>query len=150
MQLAASSRQQKRLGCQLPAASCQLNCRGFSLIELMLTVSFVMLGAILLQGSYMRSVEVFGRYTHSLGAMVWMQEQINVTKESLLFSEEGVSSQSGVVQDGGKDIHWSLETQPANGSNLYSIDMKMSWKEGSKSIAMEGEQYVYKKPSTAL
>lgn len=127
-----------------------LSSAGFSLIELMLTVSFVMLGAILLQGSYMRSVEIYGRYTHSLGAMVWMQEQINKTKENLLFSEEGVASQGGVVQDGGKDIQWSLETQPAAETDLYSIDMKMSWKEGSKSIEMEGEQYVYKKPSTAL
>ncbi len=124
--------------------------RGFSLIELMLTVSFVMLGAILLQGSYMRSAEIYGRYTHSLSSMVWMQEQIAQAKEDLLFSGDDVPSESGVVDASGKEIHWSREVQPAAGSNLYSIGMKMSWKEGPKFIEMEGEQVVYKKPSTAL
>ncbi len=123
---------------------------GFSLIELMLTVSFVMLGAILLQGSYMRSAEIFGRYTHSLQSMVWMEEQLSQTKEKLLFSDEDVPPDSGVIQGGGKEINWSREVHSAAGSNLYSIGMKLSWKEGPKSIEMEGEQYVYKKPATAL
>lgn len=151
MQLAACSLQQKRLGCQLPAASCQLNCRGFSLIELMLTVSFVMLGAILLQGSYMRSAEIFGRYTHSLDAMVWMQEQVAKAKEELLTSEEYAPSDSGAIQTGGKSINWSRETSPAAGTHLYAINMKLSWKEGPKAVGMEAEQYVYKNPiSSAL
>jgi Tfp pilus assembly protein PilV len=119
---------------------------GFSLIELMLTVSFVMLGAILLQGSYMRSAEIFGRYTHSLEGMVWAQEQISQAREALLMSDEYTPSDSGTIQSGGKSIDWSRETRSASGTNLHSINMKLSWKEGSKVVDMEAEQYVYKNP----
>lgn len=115
----------------------------------MLTVSFVMLGAILLQGSYMRSAEIFGRYTHSLDAIVWAEEQIARAREDLLMSDEYAPSDSGTIQSGGKSIVWSRETRPAAGTYLHAIDMKLSWKEGSKAVDMEAEQYVYKDPISA-
>lgn len=116
------------------------------MIELMLTVSFVMLGALLIQGSYMRSAEIFGRYTHSLQSIVWMEERLAKVKEGFLVSDNAVSSESGVLQDGGKNINWTLDVSPTSGENLYSVGMTLTWKEGPKTVQIEGERYVFKNP----
>ncbi len=97
----------------------------------------------------MRSAEIYGRYTHSLGSMVWMEEQLSKAKEALLTTDDPPPSENGAIQDGGKTIDWAQEIHSTAATNLYSVGMKLSWKEGPKSVQMEGEQYVYKRPASA-
>ncbi len=121
------------------------------MIELMITVSVIMMGAVLLQGSYMRSMDVFGRYTHSLQSMIWMGEKMSMARESILSSDGFSPSESGSLSDGGKSLDWSQTIRPASGTNLYSVQLSMQWNEGGKPMLIESEQYVYKPdPSQAL
>ena len=126
------------------------NARGFSLIELMLTVSFVLLGTTLIQGSFLRAAEIFGRYTDTMKAMVWMNQECARTKEELLYSEGGEpANEGGTVEISGKSFPWSRDVLPAGGPNLYAIRMSMRWTESGKPVDLKSEWYAYKKDISA-
>ena len=119
---------------------------GFSLIELMLTVSFVLLGCVLIQGAFMRAADMFGRYTHTLGIMAWAGQESAKAREMLLFSKDSsTSSQSGVVDLDGKSFEWTRDVQSLSGPNLYSVHVSARWTEGGRPFEFHNEIYGYKK-----
>ena len=118
---------------------------GFSLIELMLTVCFVTLGSLLIQGSFMRAADMFGRYTHTLQALVRMDQVGALAREQFLYSDAGdTGSQSGTWDLEGKPCDWSQDIQPL-GPGLYSIRVKAHWMESGKPLELQSELYAYKK-----
>ena len=118
---------------------------GFSLIELMLTVCFVMLGSLLIQGSFMRAADMFGRYTHTLQALVRMDQAAALAKEQLLYGgDDGAVGQNGVWDLEGKSCDWSQDIQTL-GPGLVSIQVKARWTESGKPLELQSELYAYKK-----
>ena len=118
------------------------------MIELMVTVVFVTLGSFLIQGSFLRSADMFGRYSHTLKLMDWMNAQSSKTKESLLYFDgapEGAGGGEGSL--GGKSFSWSSEVQPLGPPDLYSIRYTVRWTESGKPAELKNEQYAYKKDS---
>ena len=122
------------------------NNGGFSLIELMLTVSFVTLGTLLIQGGFLRAADMFGRYSHTMRTMAWMDRQAALTKEKILFSgEEPSGSQSGSVELAGNTYEWDENVAPQEGPNLHALRRSIRWTENGKPFELRSEQYVYKK-----
>ncbi len=119
---------------------------GFSMIELMITVAFVMLGSMLIQGSFLRSADMFGRYSHTLKVMDWMNQQCTKAKENLLYSKDSDSgSESGDIEISGKSFSWVREIQRLGTPNLNSIHYVVRWTESGKPLELQSELYVYKK-----
>ena len=118
---------------------------GFSLIELMLTVCFVMLGSLLIQGSFMRSADMYGRYTHTLQALTRVDQAMAAAKEQLVYSEGATGNHSGNWQLGEKSCEWSEEVVSEGGPGLYSIRLQAHWTEGGKPLELKSELYAYKK-----
>lgn len=115
------------------------------MIELMMTLVFVTLGLTLIQGSFLRSADMLGRYSHTLKVMDWMNQQCAKTKENFLYSKEFDSgSQSGVLEISGKSFSWVREIQPLGEENLHSIRTTVQWSEGGKPAELKSESYVYK------
>ena len=110
----------------------------------MLTVSFVLMGALLIQGSFMRAADIFGRYTHTVDAMVWAGQQMAVTREQLLYGD-GADSGAGQVELDGKICEWSRRIEAAEGPNLYDIRLMLRWTEGGRPVEWQSESYAYKK-----
>jgi len=124
---------------------------GFSMIELMITVVFVTLGSLLIQGSFLRSADMFGRYSHTLNVMDWMNQECAKAKEILLYSkEETVESESGHLEISGRAYSWTRDIQPI-ATNLHSIHYAVRWTESGKPMELKNELYVYKKdPSRTI
>ncbi len=116
---------------------------GFSLIELMLTMVFVMLGAQMIQGTMLRAADVYGRYTNTLKVILWSQEQTERAREALLRDE--LESKSGTLEAPNKEFEWRQDAVPMEGPNLYRIDLLMSWAEGGKPLTFQKSVYVYQK-----
>jgi Tfp pilus assembly protein PilV len=118
---------------------------GFSLIELLLTVVFVMLGTQMIQANFLRASDVYGRYTNTLKALLWSSERTARAREALLMEEESEGSGSGVWQTPNKEFKWQQSTQPLAGRNLHSIQVELAWSESGKPFKFQKEIYVYKK-----
>ena len=124
---------------------------GFSLIELMLTMVFVMLGAQMIQGTMLRAADVYGRYTDTLKVSLWSQEQVDRAREALLRDE--LESKSGTLEAKNKDFQWRQDVVPMDGHNLYKLDLSMSWTESGKPLTFQKSVYIYQKdllPSNIL
>ena len=118
---------------------------GFSLIELMLTVCFVMLGALLIQGSFMRAADMYGRYTHTLQVLMRADQEVASAREQLLYSDGVAGGQTGVWDLEGKSCEWAEAIDSAGGPGLYSITLQAHWTEGGKPLDFKSESYAYKK-----
>jgi hypothetical protein len=131
--------------CKLSAASCQLGSRGgFSMVELLLTVIFVVLGSQMVQGGFLRAADMFGRYTHTLKTMVWANDQIAVSREALIRDEMSAGSDKGVLTRSGKEYSWTREVGSIEGPNLYAVHFLASWTEGGRPLSFDREIYVYR------
>jgi hypothetical protein len=128
---------------QIRISNFVLRNSGFSLIELMLTMVFVMLGAQMIQGTMLRAADVYGRYTDTLKVILWSQEQTERVHESLLKDE--LESKSGVLEAPNKTFEWRQNVTPMDGPNLYKIDLSLSWAESGKPIHFQKSLYAYKK-----
>lgn len=114
------------------------------MVELLLTLVFVMLGVQMIQGSFLRAADVFGRYSNTLKVMTWADESLAHAREALL-KNEFAGSEDGVLHVPNKDFTWQQSIMLLDGSNLYSIALKVSWTEGGKPLDFEKQIYVYKK-----
>ena len=117
------------------------------MIELMVTVVFVTLGSFLIQGSFLRSADMFGRYSHSLALMDWMDQQSSKTRENFLYSDIGEGAESGEGSLNGRSFSWTREVRALGLPDLNSILYTVRWNESGKPIELKNEQYAYKKNS---
>ena len=118
---------------------------GFSMVELLLTVVFVTLGSLMIQGTFMKAADVFGRYSHTLRAILWAEQCIARSREAVL-RDEPAGAEAGVLQASGKDIQWTGETRPVDaGPDLYSILVSMFWTESGRPLNYKKELYVYQR-----
>ena len=116
---------------------------GFSLIELMLTMVFVMLGAQMIQGTMLRAADVYGRYTNTLKVILWSQEQTERAREALLRDE--LESKTGILEALNKEFEWRQDVTPMDGPDLYKVDLSLSWAESGKPVNFQKSLYVYQK-----
>ena len=122
---------------------------GFSMIELMITVVFVAMGALMIQGSFLRSADMFGRYSNSLKIMDWMNEECSKTKESILFFDGALGdSESGTMILSGKSFSWARQVESLSLPSLSSIRYSVRCTESGKPITLQNELYVYTKDPT--
>ena len=114
------------------------------MIELMVTVVFVTLGSFLIQGSFLRSADMFGRYSHTLKVMDWMNEESARTRESLLYSEEAPENASGGLTVDGKSVSWTRQITSLGPDSFNSIRYSAIWTESGKPVELKNELYAYK------
>jgi len=113
------------------------------MIELMLTVVFVVLGSQMVQGGFLRAADMFGRYTNTLKTMVWVDGEIAVAREALVRDELDGAGGSGVLTRSGKEVTWKREVSSMDTPGLYSIHFSTAWTEGGRPLSLDKEVYVY-------
>ena len=115
----------------------------------MLTMVFVVLGSMMIQGTMLRAADVYGRYTNTLKIMLWADEQAQLARQAMLMGEPDLSK-SGTLETPNKQFVWdqSLDSLPT--PNLYQLSLNISWTESGKLFTFQRSQYVYHKdPSQA-
>ena len=117
---------------------------GYSMVELLLTVVFVTLGTMMIQGGFLKAAEVFGRYGHTLKSMLWTDEGLARIREAVL-RDEYENEESGVLRTQDRDFQWTREVRMLGEPNLFSLRSIVSWTESGKPLTLSKETYVYKK-----
>jgi prepilin-type N-terminal cleavage/methylation domain-containing protein len=135
----------------LKTGSSKRRAGGFTMIELMIAAMILGLGTLLLNGGFMKSADLHGRYSNTLKAMLWADQKIWETRETLIYTEEPqtLPSQGSFVQDG-KRFGWAVDIRSLSEQDLYSILVTMNWNEGNRPTQFKRESYAAKiKPPQA-
>ena len=122
---------------------------GFMLIEVMIAASILSLGTVMISQSNMMSMDVYGRYVNRLSIQNWAEEKIWEIKQAMLESEvPNVGQTSGEVAQNNKTYNWYLAVQSTTSASkffdLYTIQLSISWPEGSRSASLTRSSYLLK------
>ena len=129
----------------------RIGSKGFALLEVMVTVSLLSLGATMIYQSSLTSLRTYGRAEDRLSLQGWIEEKIWQAKQDILEAdspEEGVTS--GVFSEGKKGYPWQLKTEQVwqsedLKSTFYRIECTVSWKEGREQKSLLRVGHVQKK-----
>jgi prepilin-type N-terminal cleavage/methylation domain-containing protein len=126
------------------------NKKGFTLVEVLVAVSILSLGAVFIYQGNMMALDVYGRYVRRLSAQNWAEEKIWQAKEEILGKPFApIGETSGVFTARGRDYRWQLSVEASELDEFYSIALEISWKEGSRDMSMERFSFV-RKPTMTL
>jgi len=119
------------------------------LIEVMIAASILSLGTVMISQSNMMSMDVYGRYVNRLSIQNWAEEKIWEIKQAMLESEvPNVGQTSGEVAQNNKTYNWHLAVQSTTSASksfdLYTIQLSISWPEGSRSASLARSSYLLK------
>jgi prepilin-type N-terminal cleavage/methylation domain-containing protein len=107
--------------------------RGFSLIEILITISLLGLATVFITQANLLSGAVYGRYANRLDIQNWAAKKIWETKETLLTENvPDVSGSQGDIQGKTRSYQWkvSIDEQREKLTDLYLIHLEILWKEG--------------------
>ena len=118
--------------------------KGFTLVELMVTVAILAFGIVTIYEALFISVDTFGFYTNYLDTQDWINEKIFEAQDQLtqfrMLEPGGTSGQ--IVRDN-KTFHWVMHVSLANeAQGLYIIDLTLSWKQGNKTVKTSRVAYL--------
>ena len=123
----------------------RLRQKGFTFVEIVLTVSILSLGTTLIYQSNLTAVDVYARYIHRLAIQSWADEKIWEAKENALMSESVEAGQSsGEITKNGKDYSWALEIEETEDPDLYLLVLNVLWQEGRTEARLTRAGYVSK------
>ena len=125
--------------------------KGFALIEIMVTVSLLSLGATMIYQSNLMSLRTYGRSENRLSLQGLAEEKIWEVQQRILESDAPeVGSSSGVFSQGSRAYPWQLNTElmwqsEDLKSSFYQIECTVSWQEGRESRSLFRAGHVQKR-----
>lgn len=114
--------------------------RGFSLIEVLITVSLLGLATVFITQANLLSSAVYGRYASRLDIQNWAAQKIWETKETILAEDfPDVSSSQGIIQGKTRAYQWnvSVEEQKEKLTALYLIHLEVLWRDGGRESRLD-------------
>lgn len=118
--------------------------KGFTLVELMVTVAILAFGIITIYEALFVSVDTFGFYVNYLDTQDWIDEKIYETQAKLTKSkvlDDGKTS-GQFVRDR-KTFDWTMMVIPiGEQTGLYKIDLMLAWKQGRKKVSSSRVAYL--------
>ena len=113
----------------------------------MLTVIFLTMGTLLIQEAYLRSLHLFGVYTHTFSARAWSEEKLWEGRDRVLYKESPeTGSDNGSFTEDNKTFTWNTAVSSATQKNLYLVKVDVEWAEGNRPQKITREQYVFRSP----
>ena len=109
--------------------------RGFTLIEILITVSLLALATVFITQANLLSGAVYGRYANRLEIQNWAAQKMWDIKESILAEDfPNVSPTQGAVEGKTRSYQWkaAIEQQQEKLTELYLIRLEVLWREGGQ------------------
>ena len=112
--------------------------------HLIMTVAILAFGIVAIYEALFVSMDTHGYYTHYLSTQDWISEKIWDVQSELtssgILNEEQTSGQ--IVREH-KTYDWFMEISPLDeAQGLYLVNVKLSWREGDKTVNTEREAYL--------
>lgn len=116
--------------------------RGFTLIEVMVSVAMLALGVIMVYEALIRCLDGFGRYTDYFAVSSWMDEKIWQAQDALKNTGTFTEQTQGVYVNNNKQFSWDLSFLLLDSSaGLYRINLKVGGQPGTKRPVLSRSAY---------
>jgi prepilin-type N-terminal cleavage/methylation domain-containing protein len=117
--------------------------KGFTLLEVMIAVSVLALGAVIVYQSFFIAIDSFNYYSALLKIAPWMDEKIWEAQSDLARLGLGPSaSGSGELEINNKKIGWGLSYRALDDTgNLYQLNLVAGWPQGSRQVRLTRSAY---------
>ena len=109
--------------------------RGFTLIEILITVSLLALATVFITQANLLSGAVYGRYANRLEIQNWAAQKMWEIKESILAEDlPDVSPTQGAVEGKTRSYQWkaTIDQQQEKLTELFLIRLEVLWREGGQ------------------
>jgi len=118
--------------------------KGFTLIELIMTVAILSFGIVAIYEALFVSIDVYGYYTRYLGTHDWVNEKIwNIQAELMTAKTLDDVETSGQIVRNHKTFDWHLVVRQLDAQqNLYQVDLTLTWQEGDRRISTTRTAYL--------
>lgn len=122
----------------------RLSSKGFTLVELIVTVAILAFGIVAVYEALFISVDAFGFYAHYLDTQDWIDEKIWDVQRELTESQTlKAESTSGQIVRGHKTFDWVMAVSLLDDQQgLYQVDITLSWEEGGRRKKISRETYL--------
>ncbi|MBN1870242.1 MAG: prepilin-type N-terminal cleavage/methylation domain-containing protein [Candidatus Omnitrophica bacterium] len=118
--------------------------RGFTLVELMITVAVLAFGIVSIYEALFISMDTYGFYASYLDTQDWFDQEILEIQDQL--TQKGsleTKNLSGRIVRGRRTFDWSVMISPVDEDlGLYKIDATLSWKQGSRNASVSRAAYL--------
>jgi len=114
--------------------------RGFTLIEVLITVSLLALATVFITQANLLSGAVYGRYANRLEVQEWAAKKIWEIKESIITTDfPDAGSTQGTLEGKTRSYQWkaTIEEQKEKISELYTIALSVLWREGGQENSLD-------------
>jgi prepilin-type N-terminal cleavage/methylation domain-containing protein len=117
--------------------------RGFTLIEVMVTVVILSLGAVLLYSAFFTSLDSFNYCVNYVKVIPWMDEKVWQAQDFLShFNQSEQLDREGEFKNGNKNFNWRLfYNQVDELQGLYKIALTVFWRQGQRTITVSRTAY---------
>jgi prepilin-type N-terminal cleavage/methylation domain-containing protein len=118
--------------------------KGFTLMEIMVTVAVLSFGIVSIYEAFFISVDTYGYYTRYLNVRDWVDGKITELELALLESqvlEQGRTA--GQITRGHKTFDWTVQvTLIGEDQGLYAVDVRIFWREGVRTVDISRTAYL--------
>jgi prepilin-type N-terminal cleavage/methylation domain-containing protein len=117
-----------------------LRSKGFTLIEIMVTVAILSFGILAIYESFFISLDTYNYYADYLNAQSWIGEKIWELQNQLMQKDAQVTQEDqGTFSIINKNFNWNTRVETIDEeSGVYRLNISLFWKEGSK------DKYIYR------
>jgi prepilin-type N-terminal cleavage/methylation domain-containing protein len=117
--------------------------QGFTLLEVMIAVSVLALGAAIVYQSFFIAIDSFNYYSTLLKIAPWMDEKVwEVQSDFARMGSGAFVSSSGQLEMDNKKISWDLSYHPLDQTeNFYQLDLVAAWPQGKRQVRLTRAAY---------
>jgi prepilin-type N-terminal cleavage/methylation domain-containing protein len=109
--------------------------RGFSLVEVLITVSLLALATVFITQANLLSGAVYGRYANRLEVQNWAAQKVWEIKEAILSTDfPDTSPVQGTIEGKTRSYRWkaAVEEQKEKLTEQYLVHFEVLWREGGQ------------------
>jgi prepilin-type N-terminal cleavage/methylation domain-containing protein len=118
--------------------------KGFTLIEIMVSVAILAFGIVVVYEALLISLDVFGSYSNHVNTQGWINEKVWEIQDRVNHSKILIAGDDhGEIRPQNKRFAWVSTITPIDANEgLYAVDVRLIWKEGGREAVISRSGYV--------
>lgn len=118
--------------------------KGFTLIEIMVTVAILSFGIVAIYEAFFISVDTYGYYTRYLNTQDWINEKISEQEYVLMETQALAPGQTaGQLTRQHKTFDWTMQVALIEeDQGLYAVEVRLFWQEGRRTVDISRTAYL--------